>query len=83
MSAAADVVKVRELLEITQEQLADLLGVHPMTVSRWERGKLAPSERNRQIMRTMGFAPRPIREKVRGALEAGRPLDALGIGLNW
>ena len=33
----------RGKLFLSQVQLAKLLGVHPMTVSRWERGILAPS----------------------------------------
>jgi DNA-binding transcriptional regulator YiaG len=33
-----DVVRIRRKLEVTQAGLAELLGVHPMTVSRWERG---------------------------------------------
>jgi len=34
---------LRERLGFTQVQLAQLLGVHPLTVSRWERDELAPS----------------------------------------
>ncbi|HTB22209.1 MAG TPA: helix-turn-helix domain-containing protein [bacterium] len=29
---------MRELLGVSQPQLAEMLGVHPMTVSKWERG---------------------------------------------
>ena len=34
---AAAVLQVRRQLGITQSALARLIGVHPMTVSRWER----------------------------------------------
>jgi DNA-binding transcriptional regulator YiaG len=33
-----DLMRLREQLALTQVELADELGVHPMTVSRWERG---------------------------------------------
>lgn len=33
---------VRVRLGLTQESLAQLVGVHPMTVSKWERGALRP-----------------------------------------
>jgi transcriptional regulator with XRE-family HTH domain len=34
---------LRELLGLTQQQFADLIGVAVSTVSRWERGKSNPS----------------------------------------
>lgn len=34
---------LRKDLKLNQTQLAGLLGVHPMTVSRWERGDVKPS----------------------------------------
>lgn len=38
-----EIVVVREALDITQSQLAQLVGVHTLTVSKWERGHLSPS----------------------------------------
>jgi DNA-binding transcriptional regulator YiaG len=34
---------VRTLLDITQSELAQLLGIHALTVSKWEREKLTPT----------------------------------------
>ena len=33
---------LRRAADITQEQLANELGVHPMTISNWETGKTVP-----------------------------------------
>lgn len=38
-----EIVGVREQLKLGQTELASLMGVHPMTVSRWERGLVPPS----------------------------------------
>lgn len=35
--------RLRETLDVSQGELAALLGVHFMTVSKWERGLLDPS----------------------------------------
>ncbi len=40
---SAQLQKLRERLGLSQVQLAQLLGVHPLTVSKWERGVLAPT----------------------------------------
>lgn len=40
----ANVKLAREELEWTQLQLASRIGVDPMVVSRWERGKNRPSD---------------------------------------
>lgn len=38
-----DIAQIRGNLGLTQAQFAQLLGVHPITVSRWEHGALAPN----------------------------------------
>jgi len=47
---------VREKLGLSQKELAELLGTHAMTVSKWERGVLQPSEHHRRILRAMAAA---------------------------
>jgi putative transcriptional regulator len=37
------VIDTRARLNITQVELASLLGVHPLTVSKWERGVREPN----------------------------------------
>lgn len=37
---------VRELLGLSQQKFADLIGVHKMTVCAWEYGKCNPSLKN-------------------------------------
>lgn len=39
----AEIRAFRERLGMTQQELADALGVHYMTVGRWERGEMEPS----------------------------------------
>jgi transcriptional regulator with XRE-family HTH domain len=34
---------LRRLADLTQEQLADKAGVHPVTLSKYERGVISPS----------------------------------------
>ena len=38
-----EIVGVRQQLKLGQTELASLMGVHPMTVSRWERGLVPPT----------------------------------------
>jgi DNA-binding transcriptional regulator YiaG len=35
--------RTRKRLNMSQAQFASLLGVHPMTVSRWETGRVTPN----------------------------------------
>lgn len=35
---AKEIAKLRERLGLTQQELADMLGVHQTAVSQWERG---------------------------------------------
>jgi DNA-binding XRE family transcriptional regulator len=43
MTYAQKIKKLREVLLITQQELADLLGVSIVTVNRWENGKYVPT----------------------------------------
>jgi molybdopterin-binding protein len=58
------VAALRARLNVTQTKLARLIGVHPMTVSRWERGVLAPSRHQRALLRAL--------EGARGGGPSGR-----------
>jgi putative transcriptional regulator len=59
--------ELRKLLGLNQMEFGNLFGVHPMTVSKWERGTLSPnnyqlalmneflkSARNREVCETIG-----------------------------
>ena len=63
LSVAAAVAEIRKRLGITQVALARLCGVHPMTVSRWERNDLQVGPWHRQLLL---------------ALVAAQPRDNLG-----
>lgn len=50
------VKSLRTRLALSQKQLAELLGVHLMTVSKWERGVLEPSDHQRKLLRALANA---------------------------
>lgn len=52
----AEIVALRRGLALTQHELADLLGVHAMTVSKWERGSLGPDAHRRMLLRVAANA---------------------------
>ena len=49
-TVGAAVAEVRQRLSITQVALARLIGVHPMTISRWERDELRVGPWHRQLL---------------------------------
>lgn len=53
---AGSVRVLRDRLGLAQRELAGLVGVHAMTVSKWERGVLAPSAHQRSILRALSAA---------------------------
>jgi len=69
---AAEVFTVRDQLGLNQTQLAQLLGVHPLTVSKWERGLLEPSAHQETLLRSFRKAAKKpdIGEQVAAALAA-------------
>jgi molybdopterin-binding protein len=67
---------LRRRLGLTQAKLAELTGVHAMTVSKWERGVLAPNAHQRAILRSLEAAsgrrgPAPRRESEHARELAG------------
>ncbi len=53
-----DIRKVREALKLTQAQFASLLGVHAITVSRWESALLSPTPYQMGLMEKFAEAAR-------------------------
>jgi len=51
-----DVRRIRRRLGLSQRELAELVGSHAMTVSKWERGVLKPGERNERLLRAFSRA---------------------------
>lgn len=48
----------RRLLDLTQQELADLLGVRQGTISKWERGERRPSHHYIPLIaKTLGTSP--------------------------
>ena len=45
-----DLAAIRAKLGLTQVRLAEVTGVHPMTVSKWERGVLRPTRHQRATL---------------------------------
>lgn len=67
---ATEVLAVRDRLGLNQTQLAQLLGVHPLTVSKWERGLLRPSPYQEAMLRSFHKAAKKpdVGEQVATAL---------------
>lgn len=65
----SDVRAVRCALEATQVELGALLGVHWVTVSRWERGELDPTPFQAALLEAFGAAARRCPRRTREAVE--------------
>lgn len=74
-ASPAGIRSLRERLGLTQGKLAELVGVHAMTVSKWERGRLAPAPYQAAILAALARAGGEKR-----SVEAG--VEALGAYLN-
>lgn len=61
-------VDTRELLGITQGELASLIGCHPLTVSKWERGTNSPSAYQEAMLEAFAHAGRLDRTVGRRAM---------------
>ena len=63
--------QIRRGIGLTQGQLAQLLGVHPLTISKWERGLLSPSRHQEDLLRSF--------RKARGQEDLGETIGRLLI----
>jgi len=52
-----NVASQRRRAGLTQAALAGLLGVHPITVSKWERGLLSPNGHQRELLAALAAEP--------------------------
>jgi DNA-binding transcriptional regulator YiaG len=55
---ATTVKQLRKRLRLTQRGLANALGIHPMTVSRWERGVVNVPEPVAKLLTMMAASKR-------------------------
>ena len=53
---ATEIYTVRTQLKLSQVQLAQLLGVHPLTVSKWERDLSAPTPHQAALLQSFAKA---------------------------
>lgn len=51
-----DIQSIREKLRLTQAQFGQLLGVHSMTVSKWERGVAYPTPYQQALIQQFDVA---------------------------
>lgn len=58
---AGNIAAARKAAGLTQKKAAELCGVDQTTFSRWERGKLVPSEDNKRVIaRQFGLESRDM-----------------------
>lgn len=65
--------RLRQRLGLSQAAFAKLLGVHAMTVSKWERGVAKPAAHQQRILKALARAP----ERPKGAKAVTDPLRLL------
>jgi transcriptional regulator with XRE-family HTH domain len=74
---AQEIKSVRELLNLNQVQLAQLLGVHPITVSKWERNEALPTAYQSALLNHFRDGARD--NEVRTSVES--LLIGMGVGV--
>ena len=59
----SELKQLRGRLDFTQPELAEAIGVHPMTVSKWERGAQSIPEPVAKLIQRMVVERRPTKRK--------------------
>ena len=65
--SSRDIFKLRQDLGLNQDKFGQLFGIHPMTVSKWERGILTPTPYQVAIMEAFKKAAR--KEEIKRTLK--------------
>lgn len=78
MNAKA-IIQVRNRLNLTQAQFGQLLGSHPMTVSKWERGELRPNGYQTALIQQFSVAAKEkeVQENLKAILIGAGVIAAL------
>jgi putative transcriptional regulator len=78
-----EIVQIRKLLAMTQEQFSRLFDVHPMTVSKWERGESQPSPYQVGLLESFGQAAQrdsaAVQEEVKKLMITAGVIAALAF----
>jgi len=67
---ASEIVKLRRQLALNQVEFAQLAGVHPITVSKWERDEASPSAYQNALFEQFrqGSRDKKVRDAIKGVL---------------
>lgn len=81
---ASGIRKLREQLGLNQVEFAQLAGVHPITVSKWERGEATPSAYQNALFEQFreGARSQIVRETLKGILVSAGVILALALLLS-
>jgi putative transcriptional regulator len=76
-----DIRRLRENLDLNQVEFARLSGVHPITVSKWERREAAPTAyQNALFEQFLGASRNPeVRSKLKNILTSAGVAFALAL----
>ena len=76
-----DVRKLRNKLDLNQVEFAQLAGVHPITVSKWERKEAVPTAYQAALFQQfeVGAKDKEVRTKVKHLLIAAGVIIALAL----
>ena len=69
-----DIQNARKNLKLSQTQFASLLGVHPITVSNWERGMAVPNAHQEALIQAC------LRAYKSGKSDIGKVISSTLIG---
>jgi DNA-binding XRE family transcriptional regulator len=77
----ADIKTIRKVLNLNQPQLAQLMGVHPITVSKWERGVTPPTAYQEAFFNLFRLAgkDKEVRDTVKSLLITAGVIVALTL----
>jgi putative transcriptional regulator len=64
---AEDIAAIREGLEMTQEQFAELFGVNVHTLRNWEQGRRRPEGSARTLLRVVKEEPEAVMRALHAA----------------